>query len=79
MIHLTRLDESAVVVNADLIATIERTPDTMLTLVTGARLLVKESVEAVVALVVDYRRRLAVLPALTPDPVERRTPWTSPP
>jgi flagellar protein FlbD len=58
MIPLVRLDGSEVVVNADLIATVEKTPDTMLTLTTGHHLLVKESVEDVVARVVDYRRRI---------------------
>jgi flagellar protein FlbD len=58
MIPLVRLDGSEVVVNADLIATVEKTPDTMLTLTTGHHLLVKESVEDVVARVVDYRRSI---------------------
>jgi flagellar protein FlbD len=68
MIHVTRLDGTDVVVNADLIATIERTPDTMLALVTGARLMVKEPVEEVVEKVVAFRRRLG--PALLPDDPE---------
>ena len=64
MIHVTRLDGTDVVVNADLIATIERTPDTMLALVTGARLMVKEPVEEVVDRIVSYRRRLQIGPTL---------------
>jgi flagellar protein FlbD len=67
MIHVTRLDGTDVVVNADLIATIERTPDTMLALVTGVRLLVKEPVNEVVDRVVEYRRRLQAGPTLLPD------------
>jgi flagellar protein FlbD len=72
MIHVTRLDGTDVVVNADLIATIERTPDTMLALVTGARLMVKEPVEEVVDRIVSYRRRLQLGPellAVAPEPV----------
>jgi flagellar protein FlbD len=69
MIHVTRLDGTDLVVNADLISTIERTPDTMLALVTGARLMVRESVEDVVDRVVAYRRRLQLGPTLLPaDP-----------
>jgi flagellar protein FlbD len=67
MIHVTRLDGTDVVVNADLIATIERTPDTMLALVTGVRLLVKEPVDELVDKVVAYRRRLQTGPELLPD------------
>jgi flagellar protein FlbD len=70
MIHLTRLDGTDVVVNADLIATIERTPDTMLALVTGARLMVREPVEEVVERVVNFRRRSLLGPTVLPhDPV----------
>jgi flagellar protein FlbD len=68
MIHVTRLDGTDLVVNADLIATIERTPDTMLALVTGARLMVKETVEELVDKVVAFRRRSQLGPTLLPDP-----------
>jgi len=67
MIHVTRLDGSDVVVNADLIATIERTPDTNLALVTGARLMVREPVEEVVEKVVQFRRRSQLGPTVLPD------------
>jgi len=58
MIPLVRLDGSEVVVNAELIATVEKTPDTMLTLTTGHHILVKQTVEEVVAQVIQYRRQL---------------------
>jgi flagellar protein FlbD len=58
MICLTRIDGTEIVVNTDLIVTVERTPDTMLTLVTGSKILVKESVEEVVARSVGYRQRV---------------------
>ena len=64
MIPLVRLDSSEVVVNADLIATVESTPDTMLTLTTGHHLLVKESVEDVVARVIEYRRKILLGPTV---------------
>ena len=64
MIPLVRLDGSEVVVNAELIATVEKTPDTMLTLTTGHHLLVKDSVEDVVARVVEYRRRILAAPTV---------------
>jgi flagellar protein FlbD len=65
MIPLIRLDGSEVVVNADLIATVEKTPDTMLTLTTGHHILVKEAVEDVVARVIQYRQKILAGPTLT--------------
>ncbi len=64
MILLTRLDGTEVVVNTDLIVTVERTPDTMLTLVTGGRILVRESVAEVVERSVGYRHRIFRGPGL---------------
>jgi flagellar protein FlbD len=66
MIPLIRLDGSEVVVNAELIATVEKTPDTMLTLTTGHHILVKQSVDDVVAHVVAYRRRILCGPDVPP-------------
>lgn len=57
MIFVTRLDGSEVVVNVDLIVTIERTPDTVLTLTTGDRIMVKESLEEIVQRAIAYRHR----------------------
>jgi flagellar protein FlbD len=58
MIPLVRLDGSEVVVNAELIATVEKTPDTMLTMTTGHHILVQQTVEEVVAEVLAYRRKI---------------------
>jgi len=58
MIALTKLNNSAFVVNADLIKFIESTPDTMVTLTTGERLLVKESAADVIRKTIDYGRML---------------------
>lgn len=57
MIFLTRLDGREVVVNSDLIVTVEATPDTMVTLTTGDRLLVREPVDSVVDKAVAFRYR----------------------
>ena len=58
MIELTRLNGRALVVNCDLIKYIEAAPDTMLTLVTGEKIVVRESCADVVARAVAYRVRL---------------------
>jgi flagellar protein FlbD len=58
MITLTRLNGSAVVLNAELIKAVESTPDTMITLIEGDKIRVKDSVEEVVAKVIEYRRQV---------------------
>lgn len=57
MIHLTRLNSQPLVVNADLIKFIEKSPDTVITLITGEKLMVRESVEEVLNRVADFHRR----------------------
>ena len=56
MIKLTLYNDADVVVNADLIESVERTPDTLISLVTGKKLMVRESVEDVIGKVLFYRR-----------------------
>ena len=58
MIALTRLDKRVVVLNADLIKMIEATPDTIVTLVSGETMIVRESVEEVVGRAIDYQRQV---------------------
>lgn len=58
MILLTRLNNKPMVVNADQIRSIEENPDTTLTLMNGDRVLVRETMEQVVDLAVEYQRRL---------------------
>jgi flagellar protein FlbD len=58
MIELTRLNGNPMVLNSDLIKTAESSPDTMLTLVNGEKLIVRESCEEVTARVLAYRARL---------------------
>ena len=56
MITITRLDKRVVVLNADLIKTLEATPDTILTLINGDTLVIRESVEDIVQRVIEYQR-----------------------
>ncbi len=58
MIAVTRLDGTELVVNADLIVTIERTPDTVVSLTTGDRIMVKENLEEIVQRAIAYRHRV---------------------
>lgn len=58
MITVTRLDKRVIVLNADLIKMIEATPDTIITLLNGHTVLVRESVDEVVRRAIDYGRQV---------------------
>ena len=58
MIELTRLNGNALVVNSDLIKFAEASPDTMLTLINGEKIMVRESCFEVLERVIAYRVRL---------------------
>jgi len=58
MIHLTRLNNSTLTVNADPIKFVEQSPATVITLVNGQQILVQEPVSEIVARIVEFRRRL---------------------
>ena len=60
LIELTRLNEKKIILNAELIESIESTPDTVLTLVTGKKFIVKEGCQEVKNLVLSYKRDVAV-------------------
>ena len=56
MIRLTRINHVPLVLNADLIEHVEVTPDTVITLTTGQKIMVLECPEEVIAKVIDFRR-----------------------
>lgn len=58
MIRLTRMNGTDVVINADLIEFVETTPDTLVTLVTGKKIPVRETTEQLIERVVSYRRAI---------------------
>jgi uncharacterized protein YlzI (FlbEa/FlbD family) len=58
MIELTRLNGNPIMLNSDLIKTAESSPDTMLTLINGEKMIVRESCEEVKERVLNYRARL---------------------
>lgn len=66
MIIVTRLNGSEMVVNADLIETVEATPDTIVTLVDGTRYLVEETPTELVDRIKTYR---AAVLRFSDDPV----------
>jgi len=56
MIELTKLNGQKVLVNCDIIEFVEETPDTVISLTTGRKIIVKESRQEVKNLVKSYRK-----------------------
>jgi flagellar protein FlbD len=58
MIALNRLNNQPIMVNADLIETLESTPDTVVTLTSGNKLIVRDRPEEIQAKIIEYKRRI---------------------
>ena len=56
MIQLTRLNNKPLMVNSDLIKFVEQSPDTLVTLISGEKIVVLEPVQEVLARVIAFRR-----------------------
>ena len=62
MIEVTKLGGQKILVNPDLLEIVEETPDTVVTLTTGKKIIVKESRQEIKNLVKSYRRDIFVAP-----------------
>lgn len=60
MIKVTRFNGAEMVVNAEMIEFVEATPDTVITLSNGKKILVKEKVDEVVSRVMRYREQIGL-------------------
>ena len=58
MIDITRLNGEELILNAEFIETVEETPDTVITLTNGKKIIVKESRQDVKNLVISYKREI---------------------
>lgn len=58
MIRLTKLNDTQFVLNAELIKTVEETPDTVITITTGNKYIVKENADEVVDKVIQYKKEI---------------------
>jgi flagellar protein FlbD len=56
MIKVTRLNGNELVINADLVEFVEALPDTIISLVTGKKIMIKESIDTVIARVAEFKR-----------------------
>ena len=62
MIEVTKLNRAKLVVNADMIEVVESTPDTLVTLTTGRKIMVRESIAELLSLVLAYRAKTRSYP-----------------
>lgn len=60
MIKVTRLNNKEVYVNPDLIETLESTPDTVITLTTGHKIIAIESIDELIDRIVQYKRKISI-------------------
>ncbi len=72
MIQLTRLNNKPLTVNSDLIKFIEQSPDTLVTLISGEKIVILEKVDEVLARIVDFRRSVLQGLSLSWDPSSAR-------
>jgi len=57
MITVSRINNQQITINAEMIEFIESTPDTIITMTDGKKIIVKESVEEVIEKVICYRQK----------------------
>lgn len=60
MIYLKRMNNKEFVLNVDLIEIIEETPDTVITLTNGHKMIVMESVNEVIQKIIEYKRNIYI-------------------
>lgn len=58
MVEITRLNMKVAIINAELIEMIEETPDTIITMTTGKKFIVKETKEEMVDKIIQYRQKI---------------------
>ena len=58
MIDVTRMNGTKLTINSDLIETVEETPDTVITLTTGKKIITKESIQEIKNLVKLFKREI---------------------
>lgn len=58
MIVVTKINDSEIVINPELIEVMQETPDTTITLTTGRKLIVKESVDDIIDKIKQYKKCL---------------------
>ncbi len=69
MIAVTKLNGEEIIINAEMIELVEKTPDTIISLTTGHKYMVRDTVEQVVKRVIEYKRSIM---RFDPQAIEER-------
>ena len=69
MIKVTRLNDSVLVINVEMIQSLQATPDTVITFTNQDRLMVKEPVEEISQRIVEYQRSVNALDGSGPTQI----------
>lgn len=65
MIKLLKTDGSEIIINADLIEQIKETPDTVITMTNGKKILVEDTADQIIEKVINYRQKIIVVSSRT--------------
>ncbi|MEC9490000.1 MAG: flagellar FlbD family protein [Halanaerobiales bacterium] len=65
MIKLLKTDGSEIIINADLIEQIKETPDTVITMTNGKKILVENTAGEIIEKVINYRQKIIVVSSRT--------------
>ena len=58
MVRLTRINHQSIILNSDLVEHMESTPDTVITLTSGQKMVVLETPDEIVKQIIEFRRAL---------------------
>jgi len=59
VIAVTKLNGEQFIVNAELVELVESTPDTIVSLTTGKKYMVKETLDEIIERIIQYRRQIS--------------------
>ncbi|EKD27493.1 MAG: hypothetical protein ACD_79C00700G0003, partial [uncultured bacterium] len=60
MLHLTRLDNSIMLINPEHIEIVDSTPDTIITLINNKKIIVKNTPQDIKQQFIDYQREIRI-------------------
>ncbi len=58
MITVTRLNDKELVINSDYLECMEETPDTTITMTTGRKIIVKESIDEILEQIIEFKKKI---------------------
>ena len=58
MVSITKLNDSEITINCDLIESIEATPDSTITMTTGKKFIAKEPIDVIIDRVIKHKRKI---------------------